>query len=174
MRKIIFIIPFLLGFQFSSFAQNDSIAYNAFYVEALGIGGLGSINYERFVFMKSKFTLGVRLGLSTHRMTDFRNKFNPDILVPISVNAMYGGKHRIEIGVGTTYSSIVYATAEFVPERETAMHGNVYLGYRFQFYTKKPFLKNAKGFLFRIGYSPIFEYFSSIRHWGGLSFGITF
>jgi len=172
-RKTFYLVLLLLLPMMGS-AQRDTLVKNAVYIEALGIGGLGSINYEHFVFEKNRFIIGVRLGLSTYRITDFRNKFNPDVIIPISVNFLYGTKHKLEIGLGNTYTNTVHAGLDLSPERETAIHGNAYIGYRLQFLTKKPILKNINGFVIRIGYSPLFEYFRSVRHWGGLSFGITF
>lgn len=143
--------------------KDEQEAINLVYLEAGGFGGFGSLNYERLVFTKDYFQVGSRLGLGLNRFKDFRNKFNPDISIPIGVNFAYGTRIKGEIGIGTTYTNIVHAGPSLGVERSSEIHGNLLIGVRFQ--------KRERGALFRLGYSPIFEKFSKIRHWPYISFG---
>ncbi|MEO9217767.1 MAG: hypothetical protein ABI315_04240 [Bacteroidia bacterium] len=137
---------------------------NSVYVEALGIGGYGSLNYERILFSKNKLKLAVRLGASTYHVMDYRLKFNPDIILPISLNALFGNRHLIEMGLGQTITSLVSANEFRKAERNNNLHATFNIGYRYE----------KSRMLFRICYSPIIEYYNSIRHWGGISFGYRF
>jgi len=152
-----------------TFSQNDSthIAHNILYIELAGVGGYGSINYERVVFFKNKMMFGMRCGISSYHINDYSNTFNPDIVIPLSINAYYGKNHKAEIGVGETISNIVHADfANFKPKRETKFHTIFSIGYRYQ--------KNAGGIFFRCTYTPIFEFNKYLRHWAGISFGFSF
>ncbi|OFZ63405.1 MAG: hypothetical protein A3D92_08940 [Bacteroidetes bacterium RIFCSPHIGHO2_02_FULL_44_7] len=136
------------------------------YVEAGGYGGLGSINYERISYRKQLFQLGPRIGVGFNRFMDYRNKFNPDVSIPFGVNFCYGTKWKAEIGLGTTFSSVVHVGPDLEPERISQVHGNASIGFRYQ--------KTEGGLLIRAGYSPIFEKFSYLRHWPYLAIGIVF
>ena len=150
---------------FTSSAQDEVEARNIIYLEAGGFGGLGSFNYERTAFNLSNFQIGARIGIGFNRMKDFRDKFNPDIAVPIAACFTYGRKFKVEINIGTTYTNNVSAGPKLTVVRSTAIHGALAAGFRFQ--------NPDKGAFFRIGYSPLFEKFSSIRHWGYASIGLT-
>ena len=77
--------------------SQDNIGRNLFYFEALGAGGLGSINYERVVMKNNLFQTSVRLGLCFNRFKDFRDKFNPDIAIPVNVGIAYGKRFKGEL-----------------------------------------------------------------------------
>lgn len=142
-----------------------NISKNIFYLEGLGPGGLGSVNYERIVYKKDLFQTSVRLGLGFNRFNDFRDKFNPDFSVPIGVGIAFGTRFKGEAFVGTTYTNNVVATPTLEPERTTALHAYFGIGARYQSY---------KGLFARIGYSPLLEKFTYFRHWGYLSIGWVF
>jgi len=150
---------------FTSSAQDQIEARNIIYLEAGGFGGLGSFNYERTAFSQSNFQIGARIGLGFNKMKDFRNTFNPDIAVPIAACFTYGRNFKGEINIGTTYTNNVTAGPELSVVRSTAIHGALAAGFRYQ--------RMNKGLFLRLGYSPLFEKFSSIRHWGYLSIGLT-
>lgn len=148
-------------------SQNDSIviAKNAVYIEGVGIGGLGSINYERIFYTTAKFQLHGRIGISTINLNDFTDKFNPDLIFPIAVNLTYGNQHNVEIGIGQTYSNIVQAENGGV-ERNNSLSANFNIGYRYQ--------KSNGGILFRCGYTPFIENYQRFQHWAGGSIGYAF
>ncbi|HWR33474.1 MAG TPA: hypothetical protein VN451_08115 [Chitinophagaceae bacterium] len=166
-RLFVVILSILIGYD--AFSQLDSthIARNLIYVEAAGIGGYGSVNYERVLLVRNYLMFAVRFGLSTNHIKDYTNEFNPDILVLLALNGYYGKSHKIEWGVGETFSNIVYADlTEFKPKRITNFHTNFNVGYRYQ--------KNTGGIIFRCTYTPIIEFNRYYRHWAGISFGYTF
>ena len=156
-----------MNYKSKSQIDTNQISQNILYIEALGIGGYGSLNYERIILIKKKRTIGVRIGISTYKITDYTTKFNPDVMIPIAINKFYGNKHKIEFGFGQTISSIVQANnSNWKPERVTNLNANFTIGYRYQ--------KDKGGVIFRVSYTPIIEFYRYYRHWGGISIGYTF
>lgn len=168
--KIIFYLLIISNlFSQNVFSQKDSslLFPNLVYIEAGGIGGYGSINYERNILSIRKILLGARVGISTYNFKDYTNSINPDILLLTSINGSYGYKHKIEIAIGETTSNIVYADkTNFSPTRKTNFHTNFSLGYKYQ--------KNTYGLFFRLAYTPLIELNTFFRNWGGVSFGYKF
>lgn len=174
-RNIAYLLAIIFClFQGKSFSQTTpkNAVRNAIYLEAFGIGGYGSINYERLLFNKNKspspkFNIGLRLGLSTLHIRDFEDNFNPDIIVPVSMNAFYGKTHHIEVGFGQTISNVVQANStDFSVERKTTLNSNLTVGYRYQ--------KDVRGMIFRLNYSPIISSNKIYNSWFGLSIGYGF
>lgn len=150
--KYIFCIISLLIFSQWTFAQIDtsSTAKNIFYVEAAGIGGFGSINYERIITGNKFLICAFRVGFSTNNINDFTDHFNPDFLIPFSINGCFGKNHKIELGIGQTFANIIQADFnDLKPKRTSTFHTNFTIGYRYQ--------KNRSGIIFRCGYTPIIE-----------------
>ena len=151
------------------FSQNDTTktAKNLIYVEFAGAGGYGSVNYERVIKSSKQFMLGLRLGAGTYHINDYTAAFNPDIIVPISLNAYYGKTHKVELDFGQVFSNTVIANEfNFEPDRESDFHSFFSLGYRYQ--------KQKGGLLFRCVYTPVFEFNSYFRQWFGVSIGYSF
>jgi len=107
--KTLFVITIVLGLSLNAISQKDSTDFikNNIYAEFGGIGGYGSINYERLIDKKSYFKVFGRIGLSTYNLKDYQNNFNPDIIVPLAMNACLGNEHNLELGLGPTFSRIV-------------------------------------------------------------------
>lgn len=173
-RKKYLLLSLFCLFQGKSFAQTGvkNSVRNLIYLEGLGIGGYGSINYERLLLHKNKssspkFNIGLSVGLSTLHIRDFEDNFNPDVIVPISVNAFYGKIHHIEVGFGQTISNVVQASAiTFEATRKTTLNSNFTAGYRYQ--------KNERGAIFRLNYSPIISSDKVFTNWFGVSIGYGF
>lgn len=149
--------------------QNDTTktARNLVYVEVGGAGGYGSVNYERVVKSKKLFKLGIRLGVGTYHLNDYTTNFNPDIIVPLSLNGYYGRNHKIELDFGEVFTNTVIADEkDFEPDRESDFHTFFSIGYRYQ--------KDMDGLLIRCVYTPIFEFNSYFRQWFGVSIGYSF
>ncbi|MBA4852466.1 hypothetical protein [Emticicia sp. BO119] len=168
--KLIFsiICPFCFFYK-AAFTQQllKPLALNSIYVEALGMGGYGSINYERFIYQQKKLHIGVRLGVGTYRLRDFETNLNPDITIPFALNAYYGKTHHAEVGIGQTFTSIVGAsTVDFRVNRQNSLSSNFTVGYRYQ--------KSNGGMMVRVNYSPIVSINQSFKHWYGLSVGYSF
>ena len=168
-KKLLPIIFLLLITYFKAKSQIDSsqVTKNLLYIEVAGIGGYGSLNYERVIFRKRNLSFYTRVGLSTCNLKDYTDNFNPDIIIPMAINGLYGTNHKIEFGIGQTISNIVHANyTNWQTERETNFHANFTIGYRYQ--------KDKGGVMFRCSYTPIIEFYKFYRHWGGISIGYTF
>jgi hypothetical protein len=166
-RILIIFLGILISGQ--TFSQIDSayIARNAIFTELGGVGGYGSINYERVIYRKISLMLAMRCGISTYHILDYTNKINPDVIIPFTMNAFYGKNHKIELGIGETFSSIVHTgQTDFKPKRIKNFHTIISIGYRYQ--------KKRGGKVFRCAYTPIIEFNRDLRHWGGISFGYSF
>ena len=158
------LISLLLLFPFLTKAQ-DSVKVNAVYIEAGGIGAYGSIGYERLFPISIKWQLGTRAGISTLNFVDFNDKFNPDLILPITISGYYGSKHQAEIGLANTITGI----NEFVnndTKRNWSANGALIIGYRFNASRNPLFVKCF--------YSPMLIEYKRLIHWGGLAIGFRF
>lgn len=168
--KLIFSVVGPLCFFYETvLAQQPSkpLSLNSVYIEALGMGGYGSVNFERLLYKQKKLHIGVRLGVGTYRLRDFETNLNPDVTVPFSVNAYYGRTHHVELNIGQTFTSIVGANAiDFKVDRQNTLSSNFAIGYRYQ--------KSSRGMMFRVNYSPIITSNQPFKHWYGLSVGYSF
>ena len=164
------VVLFCLSTPLLAQKSKDSIVFkkNAVFYELAGSGGRHSINYERsFVIKQSKFTGSVRGGLSLSNYRDFDGNFNPDFTLPLMANLMYGAKHRGEIGVGQTLSSIVEGnTNTGDPKRGNHFNTTFNIGYRYQ--------RQNGGPMVRVGYTPVINFRGEYKHWFGASIGFTF
>lgn len=150
-------------------SSGDSIrtTTHSVYLEIGGSGGYGSLNYEQFIFLKKKIKLAGRIGISTYHFKDFQNKFNPDILVPITFKTLYGNTHHAEIGIGETFASIVSAgETNFEPKRSVNLHTHFLIGYRYQ--------RTKGGIIAGVAYTPILEFNHYWRNWASISIGYSF
>ena len=166
MQKLFSIILFC--FCFSAIAQIEIIGKkNLMFLELGGAAGYGSVNYELLVKKLQKMKLSARVGLSSHKFRDFQNEFNPDIIVPISINTYYGNNHHIEFGLGQVFTSIIYADkVNYEPARRNNLSTNFSIGYRFQ--------KEVPGTICKIAYSPIIQNNSIFTHWFSIAVGQFF
>ncbi len=166
--KLFYVIILLLFINYEAKSQLDTThSKNILYLEIGGIGGYGSLNYERIKLIKANLKIGLRIGVSTCNVADYTTKFNPDIIIPISINGIYGYNHKIEFGFGQTISNIVIANhSNWKPDRKTNFHANFTIGYRYQ--------KDKGGVIFRCSYTPIVEFYKFYRHWGSISIGYAF
>ncbi|MCP4440435.1 MAG: hypothetical protein GY810_15940 [Aureispira sp.] len=168
MSKYIFRLS-LFFLSFGIHAQKDlPISKNILYVEGLGIGGFGSINYERILFdiPQHKISLSGRLGVGTYNFLDYNHHFNPDLIFPIGIYAFYGKTHHAELGIGYILSTIVQASRSLQPIRKANTHLSFSIGYRYQ--------KNSKGLFIGLRYSPIIEFYKHFKHWGAAYVGYCF
>ncbi|MBD78722.1 MAG: hypothetical protein CL840_07370 [Crocinitomicaceae bacterium] len=165
--RILTVLLLITNLTLQAQIDKDSIAKNVVFIEAFGVGGYGSINYERILPLKSPIAFGFRIGVSTYYILDFQRNFNPDLIFPFGVNYIYGHDHRIELGIGQTLSSIVMANnLDGNAKRRTQLSATASLGYRYQ--------PEIGGLFIRLVYSSIYERYTRFQHWGGLSFGYVF
>jgi hypothetical protein len=137
---------------------------NSIYFEALGNGGLYSVNYDRL------FTdnFGGRLGLMYLSEVDIFFVAAEDILIfPATLNYFIGEKHKLELGAGVVFASVSNTRAfGFKSDSDGSnIVGTATIGYRYQ--------KPDGGFLFRVGFTPLFGS-EGIEPWGGISLGYSF
>jgi len=145
----------------------SSISKNIIYTELGGAGGYGSLKFERLLLKKNIAHFGISVGISTYRIIDFENRFNPDIILPISLSGYYGKNHHFEFSISQIFSSIVLSgNSDLTATRGNSISGGLDIGYRYQ--------QESGGVFFRITYSPIFEGYNYFRHWGGLAAGYAF
>ena len=170
------VIGFILGVVFNGLiaqgsklhlgSDSSSVSRHAIYLEVLGAGGLGSLNYDRTFFDKSHFMAGARVGIGSIHFTDFTRRFNPDLVFPAGAFLCYGKRMKAELAGGLTITSIVYPDPEnFRPSRRGEVHAWASIGARYQ--------RRTKGVLLRLAYTPIIE-FGAWRHWAGASVGYAF
>lgn len=161
LKALLFI---LLVLPMQSKAQ-DSIKVNSVYIEVGGIGVYGSIGYERLFPVTSKWTLGGRVGLSTLNFIDFRGKFNPDLILPITASIYFGKTHQAEFGLANIFIGVNEFEDNEV-HRNWSANGALIIGYRFNA-KRNPIY--AKCF-----YSPMLIEYERLNHWGGLGIGYRF
>lgn len=131
-------------------------------LEALGPGGWGSLNYTLQRDL-NPVHLRVRAGAGLLRLSDFENRFNPDLTFPLGLELGYGKKHQVFAGGGAALSSIV-RFSENDKRRQWNTHYYLTAGYK---------LLLKKGLYLKVGYTPLLEkgYF---RHWGAAGLGYSF
>jgi hypothetical protein len=169
MKMIFFSLILLSMTGHAMITQTDSthVAVNALYLEAGGAAGYGSVNYERIFVHHNRLSLSARIGCGTYRLKDYTTHSNPDVLIPLAINACYGKNHKIECGAGQTIATTVQAAgSEFKPKRTTGFHTILSIGYRYQ--------KDTNGLFFRCAYTPVIEFNRHFLHWAGISIGYSF
>lgn len=161
MIRRLFVCLFILTAGRELFAQQHHV-----FIEFGGVGHFGSLNYEIELVEKSHLKVGARIGLTSINVMDYRRKFNPDVVVPIGPTLTIGSTHSFEADLLSIYSSTVYANHLGINQRNNKFSGGAFVGYRYQ--------KDESKFVFRAGYSPIYESFNTFRHWAALSIGYQF
>ena len=146
-------------------SSSKDFARNSIYLEILGNGLLYSLNYDHKIFDHLSARIGgMYLGVN-ESTSDSRVSL---LLVPVMANYLVGsGSSRLEIGAGLTLGSvggdIDAAGGDFDKGGVAAFTSTI--GYRLQ--------PTNGGFLFRIGFTPIFTA-NGFLPWAGLSLGGTF
>lgn len=146
-------------------AHPDGLIRQSIFVEALGSGGLYSINYDRRIRSGNE-GLGLRLGLGAGTLySDSRDNIKRYLTLPLMVNYIAGkGRSGIEGGIGITPG---WALSEPVGDSRTSLWANLNLGYRFQ--------PIRKGLLLRAIWSPMLNFNGgSDPSWAGVSLGYSF
>ncbi len=146
-----YIIPLLLMLTLKISAQD--VFRNSIQVGVLGEGGIYSVNYER-IFAKD-FT--GKIGLS------FINK---NLIIPILAGKYFGkSPNYFDLSSGMIFAYYRDHYDENIEHYQIGVYGTMFIGYRYQPVQER--------FLFRIGYTPIFNN-HTFFHWGGISLGYRF
>jgi len=160
---LLFFIPFTVS------AQQDSGGdkKNSIYFEMGGAGGSHSMNYERVFKLIPKLDAAVRGGFGFDNLIDYSDNFNPNFVIPVMAILTYGNNHKIEAGVGQTYSSTIETeVSSGNPARMSSFSTTFHIGYRYQ--------NPDKRILIRAGYTPYIEFNERFVHWAGVSIGFIF
>jgi outer membrane scaffolding protein for murein synthesis (MipA/OmpV family) len=146
--------------------ENRPVFKNNVFLEALGNGGYGSLNFERIIDQKPRLSIGLSAGISTFKTKDFKQNFNPDLIVPIGIRFYYGSnKSKLFFGIGQTMSSTSKLnTEDFNPKRTYHLSANIMVGYRYDF----------RRIMVQVAYTPMIENYDQYRRWVGLSIGYKF
>jgi len=166
-RTLLLATCVLIGFQVLSQLPSKISNKHMVSIELGGIGGQGSINYERLLYVREKISLRARIGMGSYRIKDFTNRFNPDIIIPFGFTAYFGKKHMGILGFGQAFSNTVSSNRlANSPERTTSWSANFTIGYGFR--------KRSSRMTYRIAYTPIFEKYSTFKHWFSLALAYAF
>lgn len=101
--KSFLLLFFLFLSYFNSSAQENKVFAHSINLEVLGVGYYGSVNYElqfnRFTVLKPI----LQIGLSTNRLKNASNNFDPELILPSSIGVLIGQKHQLELGLGGNF-----------------------------------------------------------------------
>lgn len=168
-RFVYWLFVFLLSeLPVISNAQTDTLSWqHAIHLEMGGAGGYASVNYEHLLLKKQRNALLLKAGIGLYHLQDFKNNFNPDILIPLSFHFLWGREHLIELACGESFHSIVKNNIEnYTPVRQQGMSSFAVMGYRYQ--------RAGGRVILRVFYNPLLEFNTQFRHWAGVSFGYAF
>lgn len=135
----------------SSFTQEPTY----FTFDLGGVGGLGSINFEKTIYHQNKVAVAFKTGFSFMPIDRINGT---SLIFPQMLHGIYGAKkHFMDVGIGLAPSF-------------TTKFGGAYvrmplsLGYRLQ--------PEEKNFYWRIAYTPITSFLFDFQwqHWAGISF----
>jgi hypothetical protein len=161
------VLSLLLICSRASWAQGGKIASNSLYLEILGNGAVYSLNYDR-MFSNS---MSGRIGIMNIPVDEATSGVDEDdakvglTTLPIMINYLKGGNHKLEIGGGVVVIIVSADIKEIGTIVGSGVVGTATFGYRYQ--------PRAGGFNFRIGFTPIFGQGGFVP-WGGLSLGYSF
>ena len=185
-KYIFLLFSFLTLTNGNLLAQSDSLtAKNTIFAEALGIGIIGSINYDRLIFIqKLKFSYligGIFIPLKDHSF----------FAVPVGINYVRGKKNNFEVGIGFTYLEGLNEKSYHIPQGSN--FSTIYLyskainfsiipcGYRFQKPTGGLFFRTSIGITKKIAelnleYRKVLSNTKELTLWPiyGISIGYTF
>jgi len=150
--------------------SENLIRKNSIYLELLGTGMVPSVNYER-IFLRKFVSLATRIGIGYSP-----ENYQKDVLsLPVELVALLGRKrHHLEIGYGFTFYWEIY-------NKKYHNQGNGNINQQFFEFPRIGYRYTAKkGFVFRIGFTPVIQPFElsmfdrQFQPFGGVSFGYAF
>lgn len=164
--KIKYLLLFILEDEPSCEIRKINYYKNSVFLTIGGATGLGSINYERRLGSRGSVSLWGHAGLGTFKIIDFRNRLNPDLLIPVGLYCRVGQqKHSAIAGIGSVLNHFVMAeSAKAV--RNTSIGFFAKLGYRFTFNKNRTYLQ--------LTYTPILNRNNYIHNWAGCCLAYTF
>jgi len=141
-------------------------APNAIYAEIFGRGIFLSAAYERLLFETTPHNIGLSAGVGFWAEVEIGGTGQNEggVTIPIYANYLYGGNDKLELGIGITFAPNI-STYQFYDEFTSEWMVTTFIGYRYQ--------PTDGGFLFRVGYAPIFGH-EKIILYGGIGLGYAF
>jgi len=176
--QIFFFIPMFCFAQETNLentAMEKKPGKNTVYFELLGNAGLYSMNYERMIIAKNKWSLWGRAG---YALWDFYwpdKLFSSRNIFPVELNCLYGKRgHRLESGLGCTFVFDILDTYFTGVDYYHSFYFR--LGYRFQL-TKGLMIRTAPLFLLSKNYQKDISPLNPINgriQMGIISVGVLF
>lgn len=143
----------------------DGLIRQAIFLEALGSGGIFSINYDRRLEYGNG-GIGARIGIGLGTGYEINaDDYNRRVSVPLMINYILGRRRSgLETGIGIIPE---YALNKPIDEKRMNAWGNLNVGYRFQ--------SIRKGLMVRAIWSPLLSFDGSLDpSWAGVSVGYSF
>lgn len=140
-------------------AQQYWVRHSTFYVEAMGSGGVASMNFEHLVTPRVAVRLGVGSGLG---------QFEEQLVVPATVSLLRGGRNSfLEVGAGMAFVALPDD-----PDLDDLLYDNpdshvaatAILGYRYQ---------GDWGMFMRLAFTPLLNAEEFVPM-GGAAIGYSF
>lgn len=139
---------------------------NSVFLTVGGATGLGSINYERRIRTFRSISLWTHAGMGTFKIKDFRDRFNPDLLIPVGLYTRIGQqRHSAIAGMGSVLNNFVRADGA-AAVRSTSIGFFAKLGYRFTFNKNRTYVQ--------LSYTPILNRNNYIHNWAGFCLAYAF
>jgi hypothetical protein len=171
MKKYLIVIGLFLSIR----ASSQDILRNIVFVEASGVTGIYSVNYERLLFKNQNVNLGICGGFAL--INDIH--YNSRTVFPISLSLIKNiiNNHFMEIRVGLANNFYLYkdysgrglgdSTNNYVPPKKLGIGilPSIGIGYRYQ--------PETKGIFFNFLVQRI-TYFSEENWFGNLSLGVGY
>lgn len=169
--KKIFVILIIATITLSTFGQKATIptlsfkTNNSIQFELFGHGLFYSFNYERILVNGQKFKTTGQAGIAYYPP----KTGIIDIWIPVGINELYSfNSHHLEFGLGYVFINEATRTDDY---KEISREWNGFLSGRIGYRYQKP----DGRFIFRVGFTPLFEYeFIEFHPLGGLTVGYSF
>jgi hypothetical protein len=159
---------FLLTTVYAS-AQTKIDATHTVFGEALGPGIIGSLNYDKILFVTDKSVYSARVGIATRYYEVYTNKKAFEYDFPLMLNRWNNPnkKNHFETGIGA-FMYWGFNGDSLRTTRGVFWGLNCFVGYRFQ--------KPEGGWMVRVGWSPFYDIKEHwlIWYWIGGGIGYTF
>lgn len=168
-KKAFLLTLLVIGISLNAIAQEklslERKRYKSVYLEFLGASNLIGISYDSRLSPTSHW--GYRIGISYYQGGNSYSSPNRGVFFPIEFNHLIGkNKHKLEIGLGSNLGiynqSISYIYASFTEDIDNQSAviqstSQTTFGYYLFSNIGYRYLSN-KGFLFRIGLNPSFNF----------------
>lgn len=125
-------------------------------IEAGGVGGFGSFNFEKSFYQKEKLNLIFRTGFS---VSPFGSSSGVVLIFPVMIHAVIGQtNHKLDLGIGQAPSATLPVSGVFA-----RMPLNI--GYKYE--------PQDKNHYWRVSYTPLVSYLVQFQweHWAGITYG---